>query len=101
MMKKVTSEKPITIIAPTSADLADILCRHGIIQRAAIEDPEGYDGRATMDAVACAAEEISISMETAIKFAAYLNETVISPHPPYAMERLVPWYPAQPPAHTA
>ena len=42
----------------TSADLANILCRHGIIHRDAIEDPEGYDNHATMNAVACAAEEI-------------------------------------------
>jgi hypothetical protein len=39
-------------------DLASILCRHGIIQREAIEDPEGYDAGATMDAVALADAEI-------------------------------------------
>ncbi len=42
----------------TAADLASVLCRHGIIQRDAIEDPEGYDGGATMDAVALAAADI-------------------------------------------
>jgi len=71
-----------------TADLANILCRNGIIQREAIEDPEGYDDGATMDSVARAAEEISIAMETAIKTAKYLNESVISPHPPFEMRRL-------------
>ncbi len=68
----------------TTADLASILCRHGLIQHESIEDPEGYDGCATMEAIALAAEEISVAMETA----KYLNEMVISPHPPYEMQRL-------------
>jgi hypothetical protein len=39
--------------------LAEILVRHGIIDRCAVEDPEGYDGGETMRHVGTAAKEIS------------------------------------------
>lgn len=42
----------------TTNQLAAILVRHGIIQEAAWEDPENYDGGTTAHAIAEAAHEI-------------------------------------------
>ena len=50
----------------TPSDLANILCRHGIIQREAIEDPEGYDGGATMSAVVLVNDEIKEMQDIAL-----------------------------------
>jgi hypothetical protein len=43
----------------TPKALAEILAKHGVIDRHAVEDPEGYDGGATMLYVWSAADEIT------------------------------------------
>jgi hypothetical protein len=43
----------------TGARLGDVLVRAGVIDAAAVEDPDGYDGGATVNALAVAARELT------------------------------------------
>ena len=43
---------------PTTDELAGLLVKAGIVQQAAIEDPEGYDGGETIDSIGKVAEEL-------------------------------------------
>lgn len=43
----------------TSASLGAALVRHGVIDESAIDDPDGYDGGHTVDALAMAARELA------------------------------------------
>ena len=42
----------------SSMALGDLLARHGIIKAEALDDPDGFDGYATLDALCCAFEEM-------------------------------------------
>lgn len=43
----------------TGARLGDVLVRAGVIDAASVEDPDGYDGGHTVDALAMAARELA------------------------------------------
>lgn len=51
-----TNERQTVLDTPRK--LADFLVAHGLIDRAAVEDPEGYDNGRTMHLIAQAAEDL-------------------------------------------
>jgi hypothetical protein len=53
-----TFDKPPAPILERASDLAALLAKHGIIQPAAVEDPEGYDGHETVIRIGRAFEEL-------------------------------------------
>jgi hypothetical protein len=46
----------------TLQQFTDILLEKGIVPQAAIEDPEGFDGRYTVDSVRLAYEAVMLAM---------------------------------------
>jgi hypothetical protein len=49
----------------TGVRLGDVLVRAGVIDAAAVEDPDGYDGGQTVAALAMAARELAMPLHSA------------------------------------